>query len=162
MIGKVIDSIVHRLSSYKSVYYSRLLRVNGCKILISGECKISCPENIHIGVDTMVNGGTMIYASPNASITIGAHCIISYNVCLRTLTHHYERIDIPIKHQPHIEKNITIADDVWIGYGAIVMPGVTIGKGCIIGAGAVVTKDCEDYGVYVGVPAKKIRDRKNL
>jgi len=41
------------------------------------------------------------------------------------------------------------------------MPGITLGKGSVIGANAVVTKDTEDYAVYVGVPAKKIRSRLN-
>lgn len=86
--------------------------------------------------------------------------MISYNVCIRTLTHEYSRVDIPMKKQPHIEKDVVIKDDVWIGFGAIIMPGVNIGEGCVIGAGAVVTKNCEPYGVYVGVPAKLIKKRK--
>lgn len=102
----------------------------------------------------------MIYASKNAKIHIGSHCMISYNVCIRTLTHEYSRVDIPMKKQPHIEKDVVIKDDVWIGFGAIIMPGVNIGEGCVIGAGAVVTKNCEPYGVYVGVPAKLIKKRK--
>lgn len=52
-----------------------------------------------------------------------------------------------------------IGDDVWIGFGSIVMGGVKIANGTIIGAGSVVTHDTEPYSIYAGVPAKKIRDR---
>ena len=56
--------------------------------------------------------------------------------------------------------NITyIGDDVWIGYGAIIMSGVNIANGSIIAAGSIVTKDTEPYSIYAGTPAKKIKDR---
>lgn len=52
-----------------------------------------------------------------------------------------------------------IGDDVWIGFGAIVMSGVNIADGTIIAAGSVVTHNTEPYSIYAGVPARKIRDR---
>ena len=55
--------------------------------------------------------------------------------------------------------DIIIDDDVWIGYGAIIMSGVHIGQGAVIAAGAVVTKDVEPYAIVGGVPAKFIRYR---
>lgn len=55
-------------------------------------------------------------------------------------------------------KDIIIEDGCWLGGNVTVLPGVTIKKGCIIGAGAVVTKDTEPDGVYVGIPAKRIKD----
>lgn len=55
--------------------------------------------------------------------------------------------------------DIVIGNDVWIGYQAIVMQGVTIGDGAIIGARAVVTKDIPPYTIVGGVPAKPIRKR---
>lgn len=54
--------------------------------------------------------------------------------------------------------NIYIEDEVWIGANVTILPGITIGKCAIIGAGSVVTKNIEPYGVYVGAPARKIRD----
>ncbi|MCR4913326.1 MAG: acyltransferase [Lactobacillus sp.] len=53
---------------------------------------------------------------------------------------------------------VKIDDGCWIGANVTILPGVHIGKGCVIGAGAVVNKDCEPNGVYVGVPAKRIKD----
>lgn len=55
--------------------------------------------------------------------------------------------------------DIVIGNDVWIGYEAIIMPGVTIGDGAIIGTRAVVTKDVPPYTIVGGVPAKVIRRR---
>ena len=54
---------------------------------------------------------------------------------------------------------IIVEDDVWIGYGAIILSGVRIGKGAIIGAGSVVTKDVEAFTLTAGNPAKKIKKR---
>ncbi len=55
--------------------------------------------------------------------------------------------------------NIIVGNDVWIGYKAIILSGVTIGDGAIIGTGAVVTKDVAPYTIVGGVPAKPIRKR---
>lgn len=55
--------------------------------------------------------------------------------------------------------DIVIGNDVWIGYEAVIMPGVTIGDGAIIGTRAVVTKDVAPYTIVGGVPAKPIRKR---
>lgn len=55
--------------------------------------------------------------------------------------------------------NITVGNDVWIGYEAVILSGVTIGDGAIIGTRAVVTKDIPPYAIVGGVPAKLIRKR---
>lgn len=55
--------------------------------------------------------------------------------------------------------DIVIGNDVWIGYDAVIMAGVTIGDGAIIGTRAVVVKDVEPYSIVGGIPAKEIRKR---
>ncbi len=54
---------------------------------------------------------------------------------------------------------VVIGNDVWIGQGVRILEGVTIGDGAVVGAGALVAGDLEPYGIYAGVPARKIRDR---
>ena len=78
-----------------------------------------------------------------------------------TRNHSFERVDVPMREQGYSEeKPIVVGDDVWLGYGAIILPGVTIGDGAIIGAGTVVTKDVPPYAIVGGNPAKVIRFRK--
>lgn len=60
---------------------------------------------------------------------------------------------------PHNKMDVVIGSDVWIGYRAILLAGVTIGDGAIVAAGAVVTKDVPPYAIVGGVPAKMIRKR---
>ncbi|HWS43927.1 MAG TPA: DapH/DapD/GlmU-related protein [Pseudoflavonifractor sp.] len=54
---------------------------------------------------------------------------------------------------------VSIGNDVWIGHGAIILPGVSIGNGAVVGAGTVVTKDVEPYAVVAGAPARKMKMR---
>ena len=56
-------------------------------------------------------------------------------------------------------KETVVEDDVWVGFGAIIMAGVRIGRGAIIGAGSVVTKSVPAYEIHAGVPARKIGER---
>jgi acetyltransferase-like isoleucine patch superfamily enzyme len=55
---------------------------------------------------------------------------------------------------------VVIEDDVWIGTGAIILPGVKIGIGAVVGAGSVVTKDVPNFAVVFGHPAKLLKMRK--
>ena len=57
------------------------------------------------------------------------------------------------------DAHVTIGNDVWIGHGAIVLPGVTIGDGAVVAAGAVISKDIAPYTIVGGVPGHEIRER---
>ncbi|MGC3003156.1 sugar O-acetyltransferase [Streptomyces sp. G35A] len=109
--------------------------------------------NITIGARTFVNFN--LTALDVARITIGEDCQIGPNVQLLTPTH-------PVEPQPRRDKleaalPITIGDNVWLGGGAVICPGVTIGDDSVIGAGAVVTKDIPAGVVAVGNPARPVR-----
>jgi phosphonate metabolism protein (transferase hexapeptide repeat family) len=55
--------------------------------------------------------------------------------------------------------HVTLGNDVWIGHGAILLPGVSVGNGAAIGAGAVVSKDVPPFAIVVGVPGRVLRYR---
>ncbi len=65
--------------------------------------------------------------------------------------------------QPLISRGgIVVKDEAWIGYGAIILDGVTIGDGAVVGAGSVVKDYIPDYAIAAGIPAKVIKTRDQL
>lgn len=111
-------------------------------------------ENIHVGARTFINYS--LTALDVAPIVIGEDCQLGPNVQLLTPTH-------PIAPQPRRDKleaakPITLGDNVWLGGGVIVCPGVTIGDNSVVGAGSVVTRDIPANVVAVGNPARVIRE----
>jgi acetyltransferase-like isoleucine patch superfamily enzyme len=67
---------------------------------------------------------------------------------------------VPKKYKNEIFEKVKLERHVIVGAGAIVMPGVTIKEGCSIGAMALVTKSTDPWGIYVGVPAERVKERK--
>jgi maltose O-acetyltransferase len=106
-----------------------------------------------VGARTFANFGLMILDV--ATITIGDDVQIGPNVQLLTPTHPVE--PGPRRDKWEAAKPIVIGDNVWLGGGAIVCPGVTIGQNTVVGAGAVVTRDLPANVVAVGNPARVIR-----
>lgn len=108
---------------------------------------------IHIGARTFINYGAVLLDV--GLITIGEDVQLGPNVQLLTPTHPLE----PEARRAKLEaaKPITIGNNVWLGGGVIVLPGVSIGENTVVGAGAVVTKDLPTNVVAVGNPARIIR-----
>lgn len=156
-LGKLTDIFLRMRDKY--LIYKNSVSIHNAGSIIGAECCLAHPENIYIGKNSYINGGYIV-ASPHAKIIIGDDCLISYQVHMRTDMHNYFDRSTLIREQGHSEKDIIIGNDVWIGFGAKIMAGVTIADGCVIGAGAVITHDTEPYGVYVGVPAKLIKKRE--
>lgn len=132
----------------------------GGNVRVSNEVKYNNRKHIYIGKGTYINGGRLITGN-KSNIYIGENCLISYDVHIRTISHNYKDRKL-INLQGHWEQDIVIEDDVWIGYGAQIMPGVRIGKGAVIGAGSICTKDIPEYGVAVGIPAVVIKYREEV
>ncbi|MER6134167.1 sugar O-acetyltransferase [Streptomyces sp. NPDC001815] len=132
---------------------AELLGFVGPEVHVRPPLHVDYGSNITIGARTFVNYN--LTALDVAAITIGEDCQIGPNVQLLTPTH-------PLEPQPRRDKleaarPITIGDNVWLGAGAIVLPGVSIGDNSVIGAGAVVTKDVPAGVVAVGNPARPVR-----
>jgi maltose O-acetyltransferase len=130
-----------------------LLGAIGEDTLIQPPFRCDYGYNISIGRRSFVNyGGVFLDVNP---ITIGDEVLIAANVQLLTATH-----PLDAKRRRawwEYGRPISIADGVWIGGGALVLPGVSIGEDAVVGAGAVVTRDVEARTVVVGNPARVIR-----
>lgn len=104
-------------------------------------------------------------------ISIGNYCSIAGDVTfLLSGEHNYNHISTypffdrddseRITYKDTFKKgNITIGNDVWIGFGTIILSGVTIGDGAVVGAGAVIAKDIPPYAIVVGNPSKILKYR---
>lgn len=152
-----------------------------CRLLI----KLN-KSNIEWGKNSTFGRGTVFYA-PNKiiignNVYIGKYCSIESDIEIKDnvlignnvgligkYDHDYSNVGIAIKDSPWIgdknykfkgkNKKIVINEDVWIGYGVIILSGVTIERGSIIAAGSVVTKDVPKYSICAGNPSKVIAKR---
>jgi maltose O-acetyltransferase len=109
---------------------------------------------ITVGARTFVNYN--FTALDVAPIALGADCQIGSNVQLLTPVHPLEAG--PRRDRLEAARPITVGDNVWLGGGVIVCPGVTIGDDSVIGAGSVVTRDIPAGSLAVGSPARVIRE----
>jgi len=110
------------------------------------------------------------YSQIECDTEIGHNVIFgNYVALVGKFDHHFQQIGTPTRLASQIRdkdydwkglnSKIIIEDDVWIGYGSIIMSGITIGKGSIIAAGSVVTKNVIPYSIVGGNPAKIIKMR---
>ena len=112
---------------------------------------ISIGDNSQIGERSQIGAYTKI----------GSDVIMAPDVIIWTISHAFDRTDIPINQQGATDiKPVIIGDDVWIGQRAIIKPGVTVGNHAIIGAGSIVTKDIPEWAIVAGNPARIIKMRK--
>ena len=123
-------------------------------------------NELKIGSYFYMGHGSIIQTDCN----IGNYVMFGNNVAVvGKYDHNFQEIGKPIRLASQIREvsyhwkgenlKTTIGDDVWVGYGSIIMSGISIGNGCIIAAGSVVTKNLDPYWIYAGVPAKKLRKR---
>ena len=114
-----------------------------------------CDYGYHISIGARLFANFGLVALDVGPISIGDDVQIGPNVQLLTATHPLDSEARRAKIEA--SEPITIADNVWLGGGVIVCPGVTIGENTVVGAGAVVVKDLPANIVAVGNPARAIR-----
>jgi maltose O-acetyltransferase len=108
----------------------------------------------HVGARTFINFGVVLLDV--ARITIGDDVQVGPNVQFLTPTHPVEAA--PRRAALEAARPITVGDNVWLGGGVILCPGVSIGENTVVGAGAVVTRDLPANVVAVGSPARVVRE----
>lgn len=139
--------------------------------------KVRHGKHLHVGPGTVVWAPTQLTIGND--VYIGKHCTIEVdgqignNVLMANNVgligrhdHDFRRVGKSIRESGWVgekrdekKEQVMIGDDVWIGYGAVVLSGTEIGRGAVIGAGAVVTHSIEPYAIAVGNPARVIGKR---
>ncbi|KAK8221953.1 hypothetical protein M8818_000120 [Zalaria obscura] len=112
---------------------------------------------VTIDPTTFINRNCQIADTPHHPFTIGARCLIGPNVSIYAVTHPLDYRARAGRHGPSLAGPVTIEDDVWIGGGVSIMPGVTIHRGSVVGAGSVVTKSVPAFHLALGSPARVVR-----
>ncbi len=116
--------------------------------------KIRLGNNVTIGVNSYIQAGGLI--------EIGNNSILSPNVSIWTFHHNYKNAGELIRNQQSRYQNVKIGNDVWIGTGALIMPGSIIGDGAVVKPGTVIdNKEIEPYSIVAGNPARIIGTRTN-
>lgn len=119
--------------------------------------KVDNPGKLKIGNPFLCNHD--VYISADGQVEIGHDVSLGPSVKTWSINHRYERLDIPIAQQGWHQKKVIIEDDVWVGAGAIILPGVRIGRGSVIGAGTVLTRSVPSLSVVVGNTGRVIKHR---
>jgi putative colanic acid biosynthesis acetyltransferase WcaF len=115
--------------------------------------KVWAPWNLVCADSVAAADGVEIY-NP-APMTFGSHAILSQDAYLCGATHDYDDPGFPL-----LAYAMTFGAYSWVCARASVAPGVCLGEGAVLGLGSVATRDLEPWGVYAGVPAVKLKQRK--
>jgi acetyltransferase-like isoleucine patch superfamily enzyme len=122
-------------------------------------CKVRAHEGqIVIGAKSVLGQECTLSAYRN--ISVGRECIIADRVMMIDFDHGMVEVERPIREQGIYKRSVEVGHNVWIGYGACLLRGVSVGNNAVIGTSAVVTCDVPDNAVVAGVPARLIRMRK--
>lgn len=133
------------------------VRIDDFCVLSAGEGGIEIGSYIHIAVYSSLIGA--------GKITLADFANISSKVAIYSSNDDYSggymtNPMVPVEYTNVTHAAVTLAKHVIIGSGSVVLPGVTLHEGSVVGSLSMITKDCEAFGVYVGAPAKKIKNRK--
>lgn len=132
--------------------YARLLFKS--KVFAYGKFKVGNAKNVSIGKNSRINHG--VYIQGRCNVTIEKNVVLSARVMIFD-----SGLDVDLitktDNLPHVVSFVKIENNVWIGAGSIILPGVTIGHHSVVAAGSIVTKDVEPYSVVGGNPAKFIK-----
>lgn len=121
-----------------------------CRLVSAREGTIELGEHSIITAFAIINGG--------ADVIIGRKCIIGPRASINANEHLFSR-DQYIRDQGFLHKAVHIEDDCWLAANITIMKGVRLARGTVVGSNAVVTADTEPYGIYAGIPARKIGER---
>jgi acetyltransferase-like isoleucine patch superfamily enzyme len=149
-LGRLAAWLVRRAAQHEAHALAARCKSKG-SVRLRMPVVIYSPEQLELG--DRVDIGEFTHIRANGGVRIGDRVLIAAHV---TITSREHPVELP-RWSVTKDAPIVIEDDVWIGAGAIVLPGVTIGRGSVVAAGAVVTADVPPFTVVGGVPARTIK-----
>ncbi len=154
-IASFYHCVIGQLPSHsvRELYLKAYLGRFGEKTAVQMNCRFLHGKNVFLGNHNVLNFGTLLDGR-RYKITIGDQVAIGPEASILTLGHDPRSPDFADQGGA-----VHIGSYVWIGYRALILPGVTIGEGAVVGAGAVVTQDVPPYTIVAGNPAKPIGER---
>lgn len=157
VLRKKIDDIV---GWAYLIYSKRILKKSAPGIEIDGDSKFYFVKNIQL--EGHVYFGPGGYYNAEGGLQISSGCCFAPKVSILTGSHRWNSNELqalPFDHC-NIYKPVIINENVWIGYGSLILPGVNIGEGAVVAAGSVVSKDVPPLALVGGNPAKVIKYRE--
>jgi len=128
-------------------------------VWIGDRTKIRCHEGtVEIGQKTVIGQECTISAYQH--VRIGEQCVIADRAMFIDFDHGVVEVERPIRVQGIYKRDVIVGSNVWIGYGACILRGVSVGDNSIVGANCVVTRDVPANAVVAGIPARVIRMRE--
>jgi acetyltransferase-like isoleucine patch superfamily enzyme len=128
-------------------------------VWIGDGSKIRCHEGVvEIGAKTVM--GQECTISAYQRVRIGEECVIADRAMFIDFDHGMVEVERPIRLQGIYKRDVEVGSNVWIGYGACILRGVSVGDNSVIGTNSVVTKDVPANAVVGGIPARVIRMRE--
>jgi acetyltransferase-like isoleucine patch superfamily enzyme len=128
-------------------------------VWIGDRTKIRCHEGVvEIGAKTVM--GQECTISAYQRVRIGEQCVIADRAMFIDFDHGVVEVERPIRLQGIYKRDVVVGSNVWIGYGACILRGVSVGDNSIVGTNSVVTKDVPANSVVAGIPARVIRMRE--
>lgn len=124
----------------------------GPGVMVRPPFHVDYGNHIHLGADVFINFNCVIL--DGAPVEIGARSLLGPGVQILTADHPRDRETRAKMLERALP--IRIGEEVWIGAGTMILPGITIGDGAIIGAGSVVTRDVPAGSRVAGIPARRL------
>lgn len=150
-----------KVSTKASIYRPEEIEIgDNCRIddfcLLSG--RVVLGRNVHIAAFSNISAGECgVFFDDFSGLAYGCHVFTgSDDYSGKTMTNP----TIPLKYKGLKEADVYIGRHVIVGTGSVVFPGVNVAEGCAIGAMTLITKSTEPWGVYFGVPGKRLKNRK--
>ena len=164
-----IGSLVYRSEEFVRKVFYKIFRESvigscGKNVHIAEKSDIKGIGNISIGDDVAIGSHALLWTT-RANIIIKEKVIIGPRLSIITGDHKMNAVGKYMADVTDEEKDdendqdVIIEKDVWIGANVTILKGVTVAEGCVIGAGTVLTKSTHPYGIYVGVPGRRVSER---